>query len=139
MSSLLSELALDYEILADDPIEMGIHYGQSILSQMSDSWDTVSAYSRQVAREISTEVVSLSARATSFVTAPKVYVERKAVNSEQVERPGFSRSVVTERNKPVRATYTSRSAVDSIRPRSRGNVQMGYRRRGYLNRAALVH
>ncbi len=35
--SLLSNLTLDYEILADDPIEMGIRYGKSILSSVSDT------------------------------------------------------------------------------------------------------
>ncbi|RTK95140.1 hypothetical protein EKI60_01650 [Candidatus Saccharibacteria bacterium] len=35
--SLLSNLTLDYEILADDPIEMGIRYGKSILSSVSNT------------------------------------------------------------------------------------------------------
>ncbi len=33
--SLLSDLALAYETLADDPIDMGIHYGKSILKALS--------------------------------------------------------------------------------------------------------
>lgn len=33
--SLLSDLALAYETLADDPIEMGIHYGKSVLKVLS--------------------------------------------------------------------------------------------------------
>ena len=47
--SLLSNLTLSYEILADDPIEMGIHYGKSILnalvgkSSQSDSPAAVTA------------------------------------------------------------------------------------------------
>lgn len=35
--SLLSDLALAYETLADDPIEMGIHYGKSVLKALSGS------------------------------------------------------------------------------------------------------
>lgn len=33
--SLLGDLQLDFETLADDPIEMGIHYGKSVLQAVS--------------------------------------------------------------------------------------------------------
>lgn len=36
MSSLLADIALDFEALANDPIEMGIHYGKSVLQILSD-------------------------------------------------------------------------------------------------------
>lgn len=38
MSSLLADLTLDYEQLFNDPIEMGIHYGHSILNYFTPDY-----------------------------------------------------------------------------------------------------
>lgn len=36
MSILLSDIKLDFEALANDPIEVGIHYGKSVLQVLSN-------------------------------------------------------------------------------------------------------
>ncbi len=42
--SLLGDLQLDFEALADDPIEMGIHYGKSVLQVVSSRVSTPKQY-----------------------------------------------------------------------------------------------
>ena len=44
---LLSNLTLAYETLADDPIEMGIHYGQSILDLIAGPTESVNEHDYQ--------------------------------------------------------------------------------------------
>lgn len=87
--SLLENLTLSYETLADDPIEKGIHYGHSILGALSAKlvtprlpepvMETASAYSYSVPSAdqlvgtrdrgaISSEMTSRLRRGSSYVS-----------------------------------------------------------------------
>jgi len=50
---LLTDLTLGYELLADDPIEVGIHYGKSVLNVLSSS---VMSAARSVEHTLGTPV-----------------------------------------------------------------------------------
>lgn len=76
--SLLADLTLAYETLADDPIEMGIHYGKSILHALSPSSSSLVPSSHP--KESSSSPVSF-ARAASHIQINRT-VRRSAVHAE---------------------------------------------------------
>lgn len=127
MSDLLSELTLDYEILADDPIEMGIHFGQSILNHVSSSIDSARQYSNEVVEE----VASAASKTVNFISSPRLRVSR------QFSLEGRKLKARTVQNRIPTTSYLKRSAVTTGRA-TEANRYSGYSRRSNPKRPNLV-
>lgn len=136
MSTLLSELALDYEILADDPIEMGIHFGQSILNHVHSGLDSVRSYSSEVVSEIS----STANRAVTFVQHPK-QVEIAPIGAPislagRALKPRSSLGAAPSRSTAI--DYRRRQTVNTgVRP-IQGRGAVGYKPRAYASRSTFL-
>lgn len=90
--SLLSDLQLDFEALADDPIEMGIHYGKTVLQVVSSKVSTPKQYFDSfVAPQKTTKQKQNTQLAKSPVAAARTDVVRPTDSS----RLGFRRDYQT--------------------------------------------
>lgn len=127
MSNLLSELTLDYEILADDPIEMGIHFGQSILNHVSSGLDSARQYSSEVVDEVS----SVASKTVNFISSPRLRVSR------QFSLEGRKLKARTVQNRIQTTAYLRRSTVATGRT-SGANSFSGYTPRNVPKRSNLV-
>ncbi len=102
--SLLTDLTLAYETLADDPIEVGIHYGKSILRALSPS--SSSSVSSSDSHKSSSSPVSL-ARVASRIQINRTV--RRSVAPTEVPRASYL-NYATRR--PV--GYTQRNLVGAL-------------------------
>jgi hypothetical protein len=89
--STLSDLTLSYETLADDPIEMGIHYGKSVLNVLSGKLTQLAEPVRAVAP------VALARSETSIqsrmITRPRPALQRRDFTEQAIRpRPIFTTS-----------------------------------------------
>lgn len=103
--SLLQNLTLSYENLADDPIEMGIHYGHSILGALS---------ARLITPRLPEPVLE-TATAYSYVS-PTAEQLRQVVSSNMSSRLRRGGSSYISRSITPRAQmgYTARPLVGSL-------------------------
>ena len=70
--SLLADLKLSYEMLADDPVEVGIHFGKSVLDVASAGLTHTEHTIVQKIDTVSTPPASLSTRVVRrFTTQPQ--------------------------------------------------------------------
>lgn len=138
---LLSELTLDYEILADDPIEMGIHFGQSILNHVSSGMESARSYSAGIVEEISagaTKVATIVSHPKPVETFPlgaPISIASRALKPrsapiQNANGQGLARIDTIE--------YRKRRTVNAgLRPlKARGSV--GYQPRSYASRNTFV-
>ncbi len=111
--SLLSDLTIAYEVLADDPIEQGIRYGHSVLDALSARiitprlpepvLETAAAYSYQAP-------LSFVDRTVPAVKAPRSPM-RRDITSRM--RRGSTSHVSRQTIAPGRA-YTTRSMIGAL-------------------------
>jgi hypothetical protein len=103
---LLTDLTLAYEILADDPIERGIHYGQSILNILSQKAQVPMA---AVPRE------QVIAQVTETL-APSRPIERSLRPS--LQSPAPRRDFINYQSRPLvartRTGYSQRQLVGAL-------------------------
>lgn len=98
--SLLANLNLTYETLADDPIEVGIHYGKSILSVFSPKAHAV----------VKTE-------APKFKTVSQARASKLVLPQRQVRRSAptvSSRANYAHYTPRMNAAYTQRELVGAL-------------------------
>lgn len=98
--SLLADLTLSYEILADDPIEVGIHYGKSILQVLST--------------KLSVQPAAVAPRRPSFyhkqATVTSRPLRNRAAKKRTIDSNVLSRSDY--------ASYTSRRSAEYTETRN---------------------
>ena len=85
MSNLLADIALEFEALANDPIEMGIHYGKSVLKVLSN--------------RVSKPIIMLDGMAARYTVDTKIKTE---VTTKPLQSPRFR---TTNTPLPSRASF----------------------------------
>ncbi len=113
--SLLSDLTLTYENLADDPIEVGIHYGHSILGALSA---TLVPHFPEPVMETASAHSYLLPVTERVIQQPEVTRQqaRGTISNQMTGRLRTSRESYTPRGFKPRAVqgYTPRTLVGTI-------------------------
>ena len=104
--SLLADLTLNYEMLADDPIEVGIHYGQSILNMLSG---TVTAAEHMV------QLPKISSRARTPVAPRRANrPDYRAILNRPDQSQTATRRNFIDYSTRKSQTYTRRTLVGAL-------------------------